>query len=447
MTWFYSPHGKFDAMAVRQRKPHAARVRALVCTATLLCGAAFSLATASTARAQDSANPPGAPPGTIARVTGYDISVDGGNSAPLDAVFNAPSVYVSSGSVVTVHSGDAHMVLTSGGQVDICGPAKFTMLVSGGAITIALNFGRVHATLPATSQVRIFTPTIVATPIDISGNQRDITAGLDLNDSLCVRATSGALKLEQQFTGEDLIVPQSGEFFLADGKLLPVAGKPGSCDCVTTLHAKNVTAPLPNIPLLGLGGKMPAPAPTAPEVAAENSSAPPPQNMPVVQPDVTLHAININNDAHPVAPQPKPAEPPKPLAPSEMADYKIIAPPMTFSSTEPQAPQESANEIALLVRTVHVEPEWQFTGRVQPPGSNSFANASVVKPIAATTKPTAAATAPTAPAPALPPATTGGPSADDSVSATTTPAASSTPQTQPKKSGGFWTRVKHAFGG
>jgi hypothetical protein len=167
--------------------------------------------------------------------------------------------------------------------------------------------------------------------------------------------------------------------------------------------------------------------------------------MPVVQPDVTLHAINIKNDAHPVAPAQKPAEPPKPLAPSEMADYKIIAPPMTFSSTEPQAPQESANEIALLVRTVHVEPEWQFTGRVQPPGSNSFANAPTVKPVAATTKPTAAAAAPAAPAPR--PAATGGSNADDSASATATPAASSTPQTQPKKSGGFWSRVKHAFGG
>lgn len=433
-------------MAARQAKPYAARVRALVCTTALLCGATFALATAGTANAQDSVNPPGAPPGTIARVTGYDISVDGGNSAPLDTVFNAPSVFVSNGSVVTVHSGDAHMVLTSGGQVDICGPAKFTMLVSSGAITIALNFGRVHATLPATSQVRIFTPTIVATPIDISGNQRDITAGLDLNDSLCVRATSGALKLEQQFTGEDLIVPQSGEFFLADGKLLPVAGKPGSCDCVTTLHAKNVTAPLPNIPLLGLGGKMPAPAPAAPEVAGENPNAPPPQNMPVVQPDVTLHAININNDAHPVAPAQKSAEAPKPLAPSEMADYKIIAPPMTFSSTEPQAPQESANEIALLVRTVHVEPEWQFTGRVQPPGSNSFANAPSVKPIAATTtKPAPAASAPTAA-----PVTTGGPDAGDSSNAAGAPqtaAASNAPQAQPKKSGGFWSRVKHALGG
>ena len=441
MTWFYSPRGKFDAMAARQPKLRAARVRAAVCLAIAM----LALATAGAARAQDSANPPGAPPGTIARVTGYDISVEGGNSAPLDAVFNAPSVYVSNGSVVTVHSGDAHMVLTSGGQVDICGPAKFTMLVSGGAITLALNFGRVHATLPATSQVRIFTPTIVATPIDISGNQRDITAGLDLNDSLCVRATSGALKLEQQFTGEDLIVPQSGEFFLADGKLLPVAGKPGSCDCVTTLHAKNVSPPLPNIPLLGLGGKMPAPAPAAPEVAAENPNAPPPQNMPVVQPDVTLHAININNDQHPVAPAQRPAEPPKPLAPADVAEYKIIAPPMTFSSTEPLAPQESANEIALLVRTVHVEPEWQFTGRVQPPGSNSFANAPTVKPVAATTT----QPAPTAPASAPTPAATGGPSAADDASAAAASAAPAapTPQAQPKKSGGFWSRVKHALGG
>ena len=449
MTWFHSPHGKFYAMAARRPKPQTARALVLVRAALAVVCLAFAFASAGTAGAQDSANPPGAPPGTVARVTGYDISVDGGNSAPLDAIFNAPSVYVSSGSVVTVHSGDAHMVLTSGGQVDICGPAKFTMLVSGGAVTIALNFGRVHATLPASSQVRIFTPTIVATPIDISGNQRDITAGLDLNDSLCVRATSGALKLEQQFTGEDLIVPQSGEFFLADGKLLPVAGKPGSCDCATTMHAKNVTPAPPQIPLLGIGGKMPQPAPTAPEVAAENPGGVAPQNMPVVQPNVTLHAININNDAHPVA-QPKPAEPPKPLAPADVAEYKIIAPPMTFSSTEPQAPQESANEVALLVRTVHVEPEWQFTGRVQPPGSNSFANAPTVKPAVATTRP-APEPPPTTPVSAPAPGTTDGPSTADAnaagASAQSQPAIASTPQPKPQKSGGFWSHVKHALGG
>ena len=92
--------------------------------------------------------------------------------------------------------------------------------------------------LPAAAQLRIFTPTIVATPIDIGGAPRDFTVGLDLSDSLCVVATSGALRLEHQFTGEGLIVPQSGEFFLAAGKLLPVAGVAGSCQCVITAGSK-----------------------------------------------------------------------------------------------------------------------------------------------------------------------------------------------------------------
>ena len=128
-------------------------------------------------------------------------------------------MFVVNGSVITVHSGQAHMTLAGGGEIDICGPAKFTLLQSGPAITLALNFGRMRVQLPAAAQLRIFTPTIVATPIDIGGAPRDFTVGLDLSDSLCVVATSGALRLEHQFTGEGLIVPQSGEFFLAAGKL------------------------------------------------------------------------------------------------------------------------------------------------------------------------------------------------------------------------------------
>jgi hypothetical protein len=346
------------------------------------------------------------PPGTVGRVSGYDISVDSGASAPVDTATNSPSIYVSNGSVVTVHSGSAHMVLATGGQVDICGPAKFTLLTSGAAITIALNFGRVHVLLPAATALRIFTPTIVATPIDISGNQRDITAGLDLNDSLCVRATSGALQLEQQFTGEDLIVPQSGEFFLANGKLVPVAGQPGSCDCAL-MQAKAVTAPPPAIPLLGITGHA-AGAPTAPEVAA---NAAPPSNIPVPQQNVQLRAMPLNNDTHPVTPPVKAAPAPAPLAVD--ADTMIIAPPLSFSAKEPQAPAESANEVALLVRTVHVQPEWQFTGHVQPPSANSaFANAPAKSP------------------------------AQPNANAQT-----SSPPATPQKKEGFWSKLKHAFGG
>src|SRR5580700_6962009 len=183
-----------------------------------------------------------APPGAIGRIEGKDISVEGGAAGGGGATI-APSIFVSNGSVVTVHSGLARMVLVAGGETEICGPAKFTLLQSGGAITLALNFGRVHMLLPLATTLRIFTPTIVATPLDIRGTRRDVTVGLDLSDSLCVLATSGALRLEQQFTGEILDVPQLGEFFLAAGKLSPVAGTPGSCRC-EELQARAVPEPV-----------------------------------------------------------------------------------------------------------------------------------------------------------------------------------------------------------
>lgn len=181
------------------------------------------------------------PPGTIGRVDGADVSVETGT--PGNGSFSAAaSIFVVNGSVVTVHSGQARMVLAAGGEIGICGPAKFTVLESNGAITLALNFGRMHVQLPATTALRIFTPTIIATPLDISGASRDISIGLDLNDSLCVLAANGALRLEEQFTGESLVVPQGSEFFLAGGKLVPVVGTPGSCQC-TALEARNAPPP------------------------------------------------------------------------------------------------------------------------------------------------------------------------------------------------------------
>src|SRR5260370_39625820 len=106
------------------------------------------------------------------------------------------------------------MFVAAGVRRDSCGPANFTRFKSGPAVTLALNFGRMRVQLPAAAQLRIFTPTIVATPIDIGGAPRDFTVGPDLSDSLCLAATSGALRLEHQFTSEALIAPQSGEFFL-----------------------------------------------------------------------------------------------------------------------------------------------------------------------------------------------------------------------------------------
>jgi hypothetical protein len=311
-----------------------------------------------------------APPGTIGRVEGNDVSVEGGSAAANGTATIAPSMFVVNGSVVTVHSGEARMTLLGGGEIDICGPAKFTLLQSGGAITLALNFGRLRVQLPAAAQLRVFTPTIVGTPIDIGGGPRDITIGLDLNDSLCVVATSGALRLEHQFTGEGLIVPQAGEFFLAGGKLVPVAGVAGSCQCAT-FHAR-IAAPLPPSPEMGLTSKPQPELAPAPVVAPKQPDPPAPQPPPATPPEASAPAPAIQirqlaaaNQIHPNA-LPQDNEVP-PAPPVSIPIYKVVMPPLTFSVDAPQPPGEPSTDMILLVRIAHVEPKWQFTGHVDAP--------------------------------------------------------------------------------
>jgi hypothetical protein len=281
---------------------------------------------------------------------------------------------VENGNVVTVHVGQARMALGAGGQVDICGPAKFTVLESGGAITLALNFGRMHVQIPATTSLRIYTPTIIATPLDIGGAVRDINVGLDLNDSLCVVSTGGAVRLEQQFSGEGLIVPQAGEFFLEGGNLVPVVGAPGSCECVAQLSRETppplATAPArfeparpeiaQNVPLV----------PSAPVVSQAQPQVTP-MNVAVVEPDAPRYRVEIGelgraNEMHPVAPATNFSAP---AAPPEMTvQYTAIMQPLVVSVTpSPLRPAEPAADTALLVRVARVEPEYEFTGHVAAP--------------------------------------------------------------------------------
>jgi len=305
-----------------------------------------------------------APPSAIARVEGLDVSVEGGTAAGSGTATVAPSIFVANGSVITVHSGMAQMTLLAGGKIDICGPAKLTLLESGTAVTLALNFGRLRVQLPAATSLRIFTPTIIATPLDIGGAARDITVGLDLRDSLCVLASSGALKLEQQFTGEDLIVPQAGEFFLAGGKLSPVAGTPGTCQC-EIMRVHNAPPP-PPIPERGLSAASPPILQPSATDAKTQSGSPSSNAVSAAEPDIELSVLAHGNDAHPETPKPKPAPPP-PAPLSGMPEYKIDLPAMTFSASSPHAPPDPTADMALVIRYARVEPDWQFTGHIEAP--------------------------------------------------------------------------------
>jgi hypothetical protein len=254
---------RFQIVTTEARVSSHAR-RWLLPLALFLVGLAWPLA----AHAQGARLP------VVAHVEGTDISCESGTPETGQYSTVGTRLDVSDGTVVTVHSGQALLTLVAGGQVDICGPAKLTVLLSGNAITLALNFGRVRVELPAKTDLRIFTPTLIGTPLDISGGARDVTVGLSLDDSLCVLASSGAIQLEHQFTGEKMIVPQAGEFFLNAGKLVPVAGTPGSCKCSANGPASPAIPPSPQFATAGpppaiapaASGSAPGSAPAAVEV-------------------------------------------------------------------------------------------------------------------------------------------------------------------------------------
>ncbi len=383
--------------------PSAGRVSRSASRALLGFLAGIILLCPLVARAQDS------PFGAIGRVEGRDISCENGTPTNGATSTVGTSLYVSNGTVVTVHSGQALLTLFAGGQVSICGPAKITVLLSGDAITLALNFGRVRAELPANTQLRIFTPTIIGTPLDIAGGSRDVTVGLSLDDSLCVTATSGAIQLEHQFTGEKLIVPQAGEFFLSAGRLLPVAGKPGSCQCTSAVPGPTPppNPPSPDYATTVIPRPSPQPAPEPAPVAVE--PAPEPVTKPIIEYSVLVQA----NETHPVVPPAKNAAPATPPAPNPV--YTAVLPPLSFTAGSPTRPPDPAEDMVLLVREAQVSPDWEFSGHVVAPEfAQAMQHALGEKPAASQ------AQSPSDNPPAASPA---------------------------KKKGGFWASLKKAFGG
>ena len=364
-----------------------------------------------------------APPNAIGRVAGPDLTVENGSATGAGLPSPAPSIYVLPGSVVTVHSGQAQLTFFDGGKLDICGPAKFTVLESSGAVTLALNFGKLRIQLPASIALRIYTPTIIATPLEIGGGLRDVTVGLDLQDSMCVHPATGALQLESQFTGEKIIVPENSEFFLAAGKLAPVAGVPGSCQCL----AAEVAATPPSVaPAIAAASTKPIPlsaptpvtssekaSPTAPEIDAPAAT----YVVPIERPNAPPKPAAEAKDARANAPAPHPAESEARVQPPPA--HQASTPGLSFAAPSGVAPTQPSVETLLLVTQARVEPEYEFHGEVAPEFVSAMRNALGEKPAAS-----------------LAPA-----------GATETAQSSTAPEPPPKKKGGFWASLKRVFGG
>src|SRR5271170_7079146 len=196
------------------------RVVLFAAGATVLCAALF---TAAAARPDNPADD------TVGTIEGEAIALQGPMN--VEVVHGQIKTVLRSGNDIRVKSGQARLDLVEGGQIAICGPAHLSVLKSGGSLTLALDSGTIRAHIEHRPALTIYTAQIQAKPIAIGDAAQDVLIGFDAPGAMCVRATSGAIRLEQQLTGQNVIVPQGGDIILNDGKLEGLRNTAGRCAC------------------------------------------------------------------------------------------------------------------------------------------------------------------------------------------------------------------------
>jgi hypothetical protein len=226
---------------------------------------------------------------------------------------------------VRVKSGNARIDLVEGGQISICGPAHLSVLKSGASLTVALESGTIHAYIEREPMLTIYTAQIQAHAIAIGDGQQDVLAGFDSAGAMCLRANRGAVRLEQQLTGQSVIVPQTGDVLLLNGQFENLGSSAGHCTC----ELQTAKAPL-------------SPPPEISQLATTEE----------------VRKNSLNAGAEPV---PAPAE--KPAA-TEEPIYQVFMPPLIYDAKAKVQPEVDPKMI-VLVRRVRVRPTLIFEGRAQ----------------------------------------------------------------------------------
>ena len=292
-----------------------ARRATLVLAATVLSGTAFR-----TVFAERLDEPPSDSVGVI---DGEAISVTGPMS--VDVVQGQVQTILRSGSDVRVKSGNARINLVEGGQISICGPAHLSVLKSGASLTVALESGTIHAHIEREPALTIYTAQIQAHTITIGEGPQDVLVGFESPGAMCLRANRGAIRLEQQLTGQSVIIPQAGDVLLPSGQFENLRSSAGHCACELQV-AKAAPAPQPEISQLA----------TADEVRKNvlDAKAGPP-----------------------------PATTEKATAREEPV-YQVFMPPLIYDAKAKIQPEVDPKMI-ILVRRVRVRPTLIFQGRVE----------------------------------------------------------------------------------
>lgn len=270
--------------------------------------------------------PPEPDPRPIARIEGDDIALHG--KVNLVRETGRSFAELSSGSEVTVRSGRARIELVGGGEIGICGPAKFSLLRSGATLTLALDYGRIQARLNEAQAVTIYTPLAVATPVPISEGTDELRLGLEQTGKMCLYAVRGAVRVQPQFGDESVVVPQNVEAAFTEGHLDSVAQESHTCTCdaLAAFAARFVRVEASVLP------------------AGDGTTG--------------VNAASSEKKVDPPAPPAKPA--------TEEPIWKVVMPPLSFDASARDPAQPPKPETILLLREVCVQSGTVFHGTVAP---------------------------------------------------------------------------------
>jgi hypothetical protein len=260
---------------------------------------------------------------SVGAIDGEAISVTGPMS--VEVVHGQVKTVLRSGSDVRVRSGNARIDLIEGGQINICGPAHLSVLKSGSSLTVALDTGSIHVHIERLPALTIYTPQIQAQSVTIGDGPQDVVAGFDAQGAMCLRANRGAIRAEQQLTGQSVLIPQAGDVLIVNGQLNSLSTSTGHCACELQV-AK-------------------ASPPPQPEINQLTASEEPPKNTVVSTSDAAQVPLN-------------------PSTTREEPIYQVFMPPLIYDARAKVQPEVDPKMI-VLVRRVRVRPTLIFQGRVE----------------------------------------------------------------------------------
>ena len=292
------------------------RIAWLLASAVVLAAAATL--TTLTARSDEPVS------GSVGTIDGAAVAVTG--PMRVELVRGFPRTVLRSGSDVLVKSGTARLDLIEGGSISICGPAHFSVLKVGNQVTVALDSGTIHLSIEHGPAVTIYTPLLQIQPIAIGDGPQDALVGFDAAGAMCVRAYRGAVRLEQQLTSQNIVVPQSADVLLVNGQLDGLRGGGDRCSCDPQLTKYT---PPPRLELV------------PPAKTTEEANARPLASGDVISP----------------LPLDKPAEKEGPI-------YEVFVPPLIYNANAEVQPEVDTSKI-VVVRRVRVRPTLIFEGRVE----------------------------------------------------------------------------------